>query len=98
MPKLELINILRKDKKIQEFLENSEKVAPLYNKLNKRDLELLKNGFPDLLTSGPKLELNIISTLTLIKKDSSAHCYKKLKKLKFYFNETNQEIFRFLES
>ena len=99
-----ILAILRKDSRINEFLDNIEDFEILYKKLNFNDIKRLSLEYPNFfnLNVVQKSEISegkiSIGCLTLIKHKSYAQNFNKLKKIKIYVNEINEEIIKILQN
>ncbi|MFX1445296.1 MAG: hypothetical protein ACFFHV_17920 [Promethearchaeota archaeon] len=98
---------MNKNFQIKRFLKETEGCDVLIKKLNQEEVRRINSEYPyflkkenfGIIKQGNKLKSReIISCLTLIKKDMSDKNYVKLNKIKLYINELDGKIIKTLQS
>ena len=106
----EVLKSLKNNIEFLEFCSDITNVEVLSKNLNLEQLKRLSIEYPNFLTMekiedsnlNQKIETNrkmpSILCLTLINNDKNTENYSKLKKIKFYINDSNGKIIKFLQN
>ena len=105
-----ILNSLKENSKIEQFLNDFEDYEILYKKLNEDEIKRLSLGYHNFLEleninhiikkqkSKTKESYPSILCLTLIKSDINVDNYVKLKKIKIYIDELTNKIYKILQN
>jgi len=105
-----LLNILKKNTQVLDFLNNTVDFEVFFKRLNHDEIERLSTEYPYLFkqeinnqkTSNKqkKIEGDIQSFvfIILVRHDLDSKNYTKLKKIKLYINESNGKIMKILQN
>ena len=105
-----IFKILKDNSNLNNFLNDIEDFEIHFKKLNNNEINRLSLEYSAIF--GPKFNISredipqkinlgdfqSILTLTLIKKDLTDNNYKKIKKIKFYLDDLNENIIKILEN
>ena len=105
-----IIQILKKNSKLKDFLENAVDFEVLTKNLNLNEIKRLNLEYPDLLKlktdkqmkgillSEKDDDITSILCITIVKNDIHVKNYEKLKKIKVYFDESKENIIKILQN
>lgn len=104
------IQILKMNSKLKNFLENVKDFEVLTKKLNLNEIKRLLFEYPDMLNlkidrqmKGEKLnekdeDFPSLLCITIVKNDLRVKNYTKLKRIKLYIDESNENIIKILQN
>ena len=92
-----ILNVLNMNSQFKKFVEEIKDFKILTKKLNSEEIKRVYLEYPNLL---PKIreDISSIICITLVKNNLDHRNYEKLKKIKFYIDETNENILKILEN
>lgn len=110
MINLNFIQILKMNSKLKNFLENVKNFEVLTKKLNLNEIRRLLLEYPDMLKlkidrqmKGEKSNKNdenfpSLLCITIVNNDLRLKNHTKLKKIKIYIDESNENIIKILQN
>jgi len=105
-----LFNILKMNTQVLDFLKNTVDFEVFFKRLNNDEIKRISTEYPNLFKqeiNDQKTNNNQIKTegdfhsiisIILVRCDLDSKNYTKLKKIKFYINESNGEIIKVLQN
>jgi len=93
-----LTKILKDNPQFNDFMRDVEDFEVLVKELNQDDIKRLSNEYPALLGLKDVKIHESISCITFIKNSPEVKNYVKLRKLKVYFDNSNEKIIKILRS
>lgn len=104
-----ILNKLKEKNEVYNFIENTDDFEVLVKRLNLGEIKRIASEYPELLkiplnqitnndTISKTYDIKKIISFTLVKNDLDNKNIVKLKKIKFYIDELNDNIIKILQN